>query len=341
MLVKASTAHFKESVNALLQGEKKAAVNFRLKEGGLLLQVNKGVVIEKGVKALWDGQQKVDITVALDGSINLLNEKIPMVDLAFDQDMLRITQELFQYDALRLPEQAVEIPEIVTWKKLSIEDVRDIASASTYLEEVGRSLGETSAAIDIYKGMAYVIYSNTAFMCPTTLPDLRMTAESVRGLRKALVGSTGEYNFLEEQGLFIARQDGVRTLVTALRENVEMVDSVLRSCNPSRQVLLGKYDLTRYAEAIRFIGSAYRRVLLELSVCKGSVGIFVESPSAHFVVGDVKDIQCSIRLNTAQLACIGKIFGQCRKVSIRRGENCLCLEDRQWGKTLVLSGMIC
>jgi len=327
-------------VSTLLQGEKKAAVNFRLKEDRLLLQVNKGIVIEKGVRAFWEGQEKIDITVAIDGAMNLLNDEIPMVDLSFDQDMLRITQNLFQYDAIRLPEQAVDIPEVLAWKRLGIEDVRDIASASVYMDEVGRTLGETSAAIDIYEGVAYIIYSNTAFMCHTSLPNLRMTAESVRGLRKALTGDTAEYSFAWEQGLFVVQQDGVQILVTALRENVEVVDSVLHSCDSRKQMLLGEYDLTRYAEAIHFISSAYKKVLIDLSVCKGGVGIFVESPSTHFVVGDVKDILCSIRLNTAQLACIGKFFGKCRNVSIRKGGNCLCLEDKQGKKTLVLAGMI-
>lgn len=341
MLIKASTADFKESVNTLLQGEKKAAVNFRLRGDTLLLQVNKGIVIEKGVKAAGEGQQEIDITVALDGAINLLNDDIPVVDLTFDQGMLRITQEFFQYDALRLLEQAVDFPEVFTWQKLGMEDFRSIASASVYLEEIGRTLGETSAAVSIHKGMVYIIYSNTAFICRTALPNMCMTAESVKGLRKALTGGTPVYNFVEERGLFIVKQGDAKILVTALRENVEAVYNVLRVCDRNRQMFLGEYDLTRYAEAIHFISSAYKKVLLDLSVCRGDIGIFVESPSAHFVVGGVKDIQCNIRLNTAQLACIGKLFGQCRQVGIWKGDNCLCLENKQWGKTLVLAGMIC
>lgn len=339
MLIRASATDFKESMIMLLQGDRRTAVNFRVVDGRLLMQAMKGVMVERSIPVRCDGTELVDITVMMESTISLLDDKVRVVDVCVDGDMLEVKQSGFSMTALRVPQQSMPVMRDGCTSLLSAGSLREFAVRAGYLADVAKILGESESPVDFTGGAAYLVYSNTAYLEDISLPDMRLTAEALKSLRKVLFGGQVSYGLDAAGGIFTVRQDKETIVATALKVNYERVQGI-RKILGSDLACVGIVDIASHAEIIRAVAAVYKKCMVEVSFCERGIGIFVDSPSVHFSVGEFTGARCTIRINTAQLSCIGRLFGTSRAATVLRGGNLVCLMDKSLRRTLLLSGTI-
>ena len=79
---------------------------------------------------------------------------------------------------------------------------------------------------------------------------------------------------------------------------------------------------------------------ITLSICKEGLGLFIDNIKTQFSIGYTSESLCTITISIAQLIAIQKLFGNCSDVQIKRGDNCICLKQRNSEKTLLIAGML-
>lgn len=339
MLIRASTTDFKESVSALLQGGRKAAINFFIREGKLLLQTNEGVVMECSIPVQCDTKEEIDIAVVIENTVSLLDDDCSTVEIQVAGDMLHIEQPRFHVNALRVPEQRVQVDSAECLTPFNADILQGLAMRSAYMDDAARVLGESGSPVDIVSGIAYFVYSNLAYMEGVALPDMRLSAEAVKSMRKVLSNKQAAYNLDTERGTFTIRQGDRSIVATALKVNYDRVQGIQKLLK-SNILSVGCVDLSRYIEAIRVIASVYKKCMVDVSFSEKGIGIFVDSPSAQLNAGEYGDAKCAIRLNTAQLSCMGRLFALSKQVGVVRGGNLICLMDKTLKRTLIMSGIV-
>lgn len=339
MLVRASAADFKESIIMLLHGASKAAVNFRVREGYLLLQTNEGVVLECSIPVQCDTSEEIDISVIVESTVSLLDEACGTVEIHVTGDMLCITQMGFNMSAIRVPERSVLIDSSGCSLPFNPGILQGLAARSSYLDDAARVLGEPGSPVDIADGAAYVVNSNVAYIEEVDLPDMRLSAEAVKSLRKILANCRSAFKLDMERGTLTIQQERCSIVATVLSVNHDRVQGMrklLKSCNTA----VGCVDLSGYADTVRVITAAYKKCMVDVSFSEKGIGIFVDSPSVQLNAGEYGDTKCAIRLNTAQLSCMGRLFASSRQVDVVRGGNFICLMDRIQKRILIMSGTV-
>ena len=341
MFIRISGAELKTNLLELIQGNKRTSINFCLIGNILHLQTSGALIDEKKlVLREYDSKDTTEITVNIEQTINLLNENEPVI-INVRGDIMEIKQNSFEFVATRTPEQRVEnILDTSTSSKFDNFGLIRFISDSKALDGVAKTLSLGLAPIVIHDNIAYLYYSNTVYSTKVKLPDCSIPSEVARKLSNVLARSKScSYVHDAESGLLtISISNNETVTIMSQKANKQLVQGIKNVLVNLRDV--ATVSLRNYKEYMDIICKAYKKLLLELTICEDGIQLHVDNVSTKFVIGSKGKSLVSIKISTEQLSAISRLFGEEVGVVVKKGDNCICLMQKNSEKKLILAGML-
>ena len=335
MLFRVSGASFKWAVTEVIGGSSKKSINFTFKEKKLRLQANTIVVVEEFVDIIEQDIDSESFTATLDNTINLINPE-HVLNIRINGDTMVLSQQAFEYAVTREYEEAIEYAcqstDISNVDKVQLTEVeKDVRS----LELVTRTFGLDSVTVAVYEKVCYVDGKSIVYIAPLDLPNVSMTSRTLKALKNVLKGNATMC--LDKQTLVFAC-DGKRVLSTVDIPDVQAINS-LRSIPNSMKLLSKEFDIGRYSSTIEILYKVYKNSLVNVSICRDGLSLFVDNGVAKIMAGNGQDKLCTIQLSMQQAFCMCKIMGEVDTVDVYGGVNKICLKQKNSKKTLMLAGI--
>lgn len=343
MLIKTSTADFKQNIIEALQGVSKICINFCIKDNMLILQTTAGTVVERVicVKSI-EKQLDKDITVIVDRTLELLNEKEEITEIEISEEMLIIRQKSFMFSATSQPELRVEINDSASQEfvRFDSNEFKSIASESRMLDDLTKLLGVDTAPINIVNGRAFVVYSNTVYVRNCKFPNVKIPSEMARKTASILTGNTSiQYRFNQESGnLELKVGDKKRVVMSTLNPDYRIVEAVAEKEQSLK--FINKINISKYKAILDTVCRVYKKLLVDVSICNSDLRIFTNNISTQLDLGSKEIPDITVRISTAQLAAITKLFGELSEVEVLKGENMICLRHPYAKRILMIAGML-
>ena len=318
-----------------------ATINFYKDGNRLLLQTSGEIMSNILVPIDSSDNDEFDISAIVGNTVKLLNTK-EEVRLELRGEILQIIQSHFSYGTTqsfecRVPTKAFDIVYDVPYQ---VNMIREFVTATKALDELARVLAVDKVPITIFNKKAYMKYSNAGLVMDLDLPNMSITAESLRKVVSALDRSK-ERNChfdAESKVIYFKIADNESVAITVAdedRNTVEVLDTLIAETE-----FVANINISDYLESMYTICSSYKRIELEFSVCEDGIRMFINQTPTQVVVGSSDNALCTIKISTAQLLAISKLFGEYGLVEVRRSENKLCLRQKNLNKTFIMSGMI-
>lgn len=338
MFVRVRGASFKSVVDRLV-GNSKASINISLKQGKLRLQLTKGIVIDKYIDVIESDGKNEPITVELDSTIKLIRDDEP-VNLTVIGDILQIQQEDFTMSTEKGPEVLIEedLQGGTDEAVLPISMLSTLMSEVSAIAEVSRETGEMQPDINVINGMAIMHISNAVVLDRINLENMWISSDSIKQLLRHCSGSVMYRIFKEQELMEVKIGDRDTALVTIREENLSLLSNVETIVSSLSPVIVD--DISRYVSVIDIICQVYKRVFVDIAVCKDGLRLQVNNISTNFKIGAEQNALFTIRVSSGQLHAISRLFGNSGRVQISKGDNKICLQDLSSKRQLILSGTI-
>lgn len=343
MLIKTSTIDFKQSVMEILQGTSKICINFFIKDNTLFLQTTAGAVIERliNIKSIED-YMSIDITIIVDRTLELLNEKEEITEIRVNEDVLTIRQNGFMFSATKQPELRVRLDDCPAeeFTKFDNEEFKAITNDARMLDDLAKTLGTEVAPINIVKETVYVIYSNTVYIQSCRLPDMKITSQTARKVASTLLSNMNtQYYFNQERGnLELKIGDKKRIVMSTLNPDYRVIKAI--QDKEQRLKFVNRINVKRYKHILDTICRVYKKLLIDISICKSDLRIFANNINTQLDLGSKEIPDMTIRVSIAQLVAVTKLFGELTDVEILKGENMICLKHPYTKRSLIIAGML-
>ena len=99
-------------------------------------------------------------------------------------------------------------------------------------------------------------------------------------------------------------------------------------------------NISKYIGNIQLITNTYPRSLLNLIVTENGLRFFMDNINSKLVFGDGGRELCGCKISTPQLSAIQKVYNDASDVVVRKGENKLCLCQKNSRRTLIVAGLV-
>lgn len=340
MFVRVSGKSFRSVVDRLIVNATET-INL-YKQGNLLYIHTYGAVVHyKYIDILESDTDDFEMSVVVGKMLTLLNDKEDVV-LSRQQDIFTITQANFVCRVEINFEGRLDLNafEQTFDTKYSISSLKELNNDCKSLDNLARALGMRYAPINIYKGKAYLVYSNTALAEKIDLPDMLITSETLRKLVPVLTGSKYDVCYVDYEHGYVYFK--VATDEVAVMQ-MNPVDVRTAMTVEEQLVELSKVtdvDMAMYSEGLSLICQVYPKTLLDMTVGDGGLAFYKMSDSIQFELWNVPRSLCTIRVSTPQVLAVQRLFGHVGSASIMRGDNKLCLVQRTLGKELLIAGLL-
>ena len=336
MFIKVSGTSFSRAVST--SGTSKITVNFTKIKDKCRVQIVDDIVVNRYIDITQTDNQDFNITVVLDGAINLINKNLEVI-LTILGDTLMINQAAFQYIAVREPEDPVTFrlsqDNFVSW---DIGYLKSLVVDIRALQNLGKELGENNINVNIQNKTAVIRMSNTLYAKPLNLPDMKISADTCKALIKHLRGNIKMMNVESEH--IIVFKDDISEVIMPYTACDKTIMNTYTTLDKSISKSVTTVDLNRFESIIDILCKAYKRTQVNLTFIDKGISIFVEGSKSKFATGQEGKSLCSIRLSITQLAMLNKILGDLSEVEVWKGSGKICLKQKSYNKVLILAGIV-
>lgn len=340
MFVRVSGAKFTEVINNIVVTSKET-VHFYMKDGWLYIQGHSVVIYDVRIPVLEVEQDEVEFncSAVVNKEIRLLNPQLDVV-LRVVGEVLSIEQDIFSYTAEQSYEGIVDTHafEQIFDTKYSSALLRACVYSCKALDGVARSLGVTYSTVNIKEGYAYLKYSNTALILPLDLPDGSLSNETLKKISAFTDKVTNCVCSCVDGIIYfkISENEVVSTNIGLVDD--KMVEDLRNMVNGVKNVT--NTNISKYVGDIQLITNIYPRSLLNLTVTENGLRFFMDNINSKLVFGDGGRELCGCKISTPQLTAIQKVYNGAGDVVIRKGENKLCLYQKNSRRTLIVAGLV-
>lgn len=343
MVVYVKAGEFKARVLELLQGVVKGCINFRVKDNLLYLQMKTVEITELRMQVLRvEHYEDRNLTVEIDRMVEVLSDDEEL-SLTFVGDMIVFEQEGFSLTASKQP---VELEQLDVWDKvfkdkMSSYTIQCVTNDCKCMDDVAKDLAMSPAPLNIIDGVCYVKYLTMAYTQNCSLPDMMISNTAAKRISKLLRESEVVYDYDETRGLLEIKQDQMSACVVSTmrpdHREARLINELLEDIESLTVLNIGKYK-----ELIEMLGRIYKKVLVELTICKGGLNVAIKNlGNKQLVLGQAATPLCSITITMAQLVAIAKIFGRSsEETEVLKGGNLICLRNQHYGKNLMIAGTL-
>lgn len=339
MHVRVSGSSFKQNIIKLL-GNSSTAVNFSLSEGKLQLQLAGVVIVNKYVDILEVEGEECSVTVTVEQALELLAEDY-VVDLNITRDSVEIKQGLFYYIAAKNAEEKVFTKRVEHYEcSVSEEAIIKFVHNARAMELVNKELGREGFEVDIYNGLGIVKTDNTMYRAKLPLVNSHLSGEECKKLIKCFTGCNSYHLDSESRVILFKIDSGGSNVAVAYREYRKALFELHENLMRDMVVAVNEIRLEDYSSTMSVICKAYKKLLVEMTVCEMGLLLHVNNAKVQFIVGKDSKPLFTIKMSIAQLNAVNRIFGNETFVQILRGKDKICLKQKNCNSDLIIAGMI-
>lgn len=341
MFVRVSGAEFTKVINNIVITSKET-VHFYSKDGWLYIQGHSVIIYDARIPVLeaeYGNGMEFSCSAVVNKEIKLLNPQLDVV-LRMVGDILNIEQNVFSYTTEQSYEGVVDSRafEQEFDRRYSGVLLRSCVYTCKALDSVARSLGVSYSAINIKNGVAYLAYSNTALITPLDLPDGTISNETLKKILVFTDKVTNSVCCLVGDVIYFKVSDNevVSTTIGVVDDKlVEDLNNMISS-----MVNVGDVSVSKYAKDMQLITKIYPKALLDLTVTETGLRVFMDNINSKLVFGDSGKDKCSCKMSTSQLVALQKIYNDDNNVAVKRGENKICLCQKNSKRILLIAGLV-
>lgn len=318
---------------------KKVMMNFWCNGNELIIEVLKDYTIIKTIncESIDMDYKVVDCSFYATKALQCISDE-ESVTLTFMDAAVLLSQSfcnctlIREYEARR--EYSIDGLEL---KEAYSRRLKYLCMTASSMSKIAKEIKVPDADPVIYDSVFYVKYWNTVFMDGMNYPESCLSMSSLKDFVFLLDDNT-KYGFIKEKGMYYFKTDSYDIWVPTISYNIKgseiaAINKEYVKCRPLTEVCI-----TSNIDKFNTLASAFSNQQIYFTIGKGLTQASVQSNSASFVVGDkIDNYLVSMCITPGQLEFICKLFGQDNKVIIKKGGNCLCLEQKE--KILMVSGV--
>lgn len=337
MFIRVQGSVFKRAVKDLITGTG-ASINLSIHGDKLRLQTAKNIVLNKYVDILEKDSSTESVTAFFDGSIELIADN-EVLSITLLGESLELKQATFRYSTFKETEETIECDFV---KQQEI--VLNSAELSSFLydvramELINKDVGGGLLNFDVFNKRAVVGNFNTMYSRNLQFIDSRINSNYLKYLIQQFSGSLLWGVDTEKRMLKAIKGDSDIIVPYTLydKKNIVLFDEL---CNEVKSTDC-RINFAKYKNTINILCKVYKKVLMDLTICKDGCIIFVDDTVTKFVTGDGTEAQFTIRVSVSQLNMINRVMGDCNDVEVLKGVDKICLRSKNYNKTLIIAGTI-
>lgn len=338
MFIRVSGAQFRNVLERMLS-TRTDNINFYKEGNRLYMHTYGNIIYNVYIDILESDTDEFEVTAIIEKLVGLLSDE--PVTITKTEELLIITQSNFEYSATvgyetRIQSNAYTCECSEPFPKGVVSSL--VLDCKT-LDGLARDLGMHYAPINIHNGQAYVLYSNTGLVEDVGLKDMCIGSDvlakvlSIIGKREATY-----YVDYQRSVMYVKCSESEVIVVNITDVNKRTVETALNYVNAVMEVT--DVDMTKYNDVFTLISQLYTKTLLDLSVCDKELAVYIGSATKQFRTGFNSLPLFTLKMSTSQLSALCKMFGKFNNVSVKRGDNKVCLEQKTLRKQLLISGLL-
>lgn len=338
MVVKVNPKVLRKVFDDTIKG-KKVMMNFWCNGNELVIEVLKDYTIIKSIKceSLDMDHKAVDCSFYATKALQCISDEEP-ITLTFMDAALLLSQSFCNCTLIREYEARREYSaDGIELKEAYSRRLKYLCMTASSMSKIAKEIKVPDTDPVIYGDKFYVKYWNTVFMDGMKYPESCLSMSSLRDFVFLLDDDT-KYGFITEKGMYYFKTGSYDIWVPTISYNIKSseivaIDKEYARCRPITEVCI-----MNNVDKFTTLAGAFPNQQIYFTIGKGLTQASVQSNAASFVVGDrINNYLISMCITPGQLEFICKLFGQDNKITIKKGGNCLCLEQKE--KILMVSGV--
>ena len=282
-----------------------------------------------------------DFSVSLSTVLVVVEEDSP-VQLTFKDTALTIEQKSFEGMFLREYEARQQFPnkaELV-FTEVNANRLKYLVSSSLAISPVLKELKITENDPMFSGGLYYTIYSSICFTDKFEFPETCLPFSSLKAVVYKL-GESAEMCYIKERNIivFVYGDYSYWINTTQYNMNAEDINAIQKKYSECKEITT--VSLVKEVERLKAVSSAFPIQKAILSIYENSYSVSVNTGIMNISIGNGKGAAlCSITTTTGTLATISKLFKDVEEITVKKGVNCLCLQQKNSAKSLMVFGMV-
>lgn len=314
--------------------------NFLIDETKCAIQVIDDYTVNTGVNfdILELGSGNVNMTVKLGKEVLTLT-KDGSITLEFMNETLLLSDGVVELQVVREYEERREYPQISAdmLKPAYANRLKYLVHSAVTCIPMAKELGITEPDPIFSNGKFYCDYRQSFFMEHMNFPEVCITFKTLRSFVFKL-SDDAQYAYLQENNVLVFVSENYMFWIPVSNHNIDgatinAVNNKYRDCEEVTKVCFKDFK-----DRLLIIAQSFPKMQISFTVGEEGFNFSFTKSLSHFSLGELNKYLLSLKITTAQLTVIMKLFGDEDEVTIKRGGNCICLEVKE--KSMLIAGMI-
>ena len=314
--------------------------NFLIDQNACAVQVIDDYTVNTGLnyEIVELGSGRVDMTVRFTKEV-LIMAKEGDVILHFADETLLISDGVFELQVLKEYEERREYPIISEdmLKPAYSNRLKYLVHSAISCVPMAKELGITEPDPVFANGKFYCDYRQAFFIEHMEFPEVCITFKTLRSFIFKLE-EDAKYAYLKDNDVLVFVSGNYMFWIPVSNHNIDgaTINAVTKKYMDCEDVTTICFKDLK--DRLAIIPSAFPKMQVSFSVGENEYSFVFNRSLSHFAIGTVSKYLLSLKITTAQLGVIMKLFGDEDEVKIKRGGNCICLESKE--KSMLIAGMI-
>lgn len=314
--------------------------NFSIDTNVCKVQVIDDYTVDTGLhyEILELGTGSVDMTVKFSKEALVMANEGDVI-LNFSDEMLILSDGTFECQVLREYEARREFPTISPgmMKPAYADRLKYLVHCAISCTAMAKEIGITEPDPVFANGMFYCDYRQAFFIEHMNFPEVCITFKTLRSFVFKL-DEDAMYCYLPEHDVITFVTNKYVFWIPTSNYNIDgatinAVTTKLRDC-----VEVTRICIKDIVNRMSVIPTAFPKTQVTFSIGQNEFSFIFSKASSYFSVGQVSKYLFSLKITTAQLGVVMKLFGDEDEIIVKRGGNCICLESKE--KSMLIAGMI-
>lgn len=336
---------FVQVLSEILKSSGKTLLNFAIDSARELidLQVFDIYTSETGIpcKVIDAADSVTDYSVNFSNVLKVLEEDSP-VELDFSDTALTVRQKSFEGIFLREYEARQSYPDIreLTPIAFNVKKLQHLIASTLSIGSVLKELKVTENDPMFSNTKFYAIYSSICLMDVLDFPELCLPFSCLKDVVYKLTEDSVMY-FIPEKNIVMFKTKKYRYWVSTSQYNMdaESIKAIEKKYSECKEI--ATMSLAKETDRLKTVSAAFPVQRAILSIHENGYSVSINTGSMNITIGPGKGLPlCSINTTTGTLATISKIFKDVGEITVMKGVNCLCLQQKNSTKNLLVFGMV-
>lgn len=314
--------------------------NFLIDQNACAIQVISDYTVNTGLnyEILELDSGHVDMTVKFTKEVFIMAKEGDVI-LQFADETLLLSDGVFELQVFKEYEERRDYPQITEdmLKPAYSSRLKYLVHSAISCMPMAKELGITEPDPVFANGKFYCDYRQAFFIECMVFPEVCITFKTLRDFVFKLEDDA-KYVYLKDNDVLVFVSGTYMFWIPVSNHNIDGA-----TINAVTKKYMDCVDVTTVCfkdlkDRLAVIPTAFPKMQISLTFGEHECSFVFNRSLSHFSVGTITKYLLSLKITTAQLGVIMKLFGDEDEVKVKRGGNCICLESGE--KSMLIAGML-